>query len=74
MTLLINADVPWFDRNATVPSSRPAEQTSRRAQGRSMACPGLDPGMAAGHRRRRRAASCVLGMSSSLGVKVPCAT
>ena len=27
-----------------------------------------------GHRRRRRAAGCVLGMPGVLGVKVPCAT
>src|SRR5580692_4852428 len=29
--------------------------------------------LAEGHRRKRRAASCVLGTSSSLGVEVPCA-
>ena len=48
-----------------VSSSRPASQR-RRAQTRSR--------MAEGHRRGGATASCVLGMPSSLGVKVPCAT
>jgi hypothetical protein len=51
-----------FDRKATDPAVPTWATPSQRAQGRSSKAAGL------------RASGCVLGMPSSLGVKVPCAT
>src|SRR6185437_13274402 len=46
---VISKSIPWFDRKATIPSSRPTQIKGQRSKGQSM--------MAEGHRRRRRVAS-----------------